>query len=730
MRLAKVLIEHPIMALDLPFDYLIPEQINPQIGVRVEVEFNKQIIVGYLTAIVNDNRSLAQIEHDLGFSLKPIVRVLDEAPILNQELVNLAAQLAYLTVSPLISIYQAMLPPSLKPTSGKKAKIKYEKFITRIENYAIELTKKQAQALATLALNKSYLKKDLEIAPSLIKTLLTKGVIKEELKEVYRSATETVTSMVSGPSLNPEQQKVLSEIKNSKEQVYLLQGVTGSGKTEIYISLALEYLKANKNVLILVPEISLTPQMVERFKTRLNYPLAVFHSGISAATRYDEYRRIVKGEVRVVIGARSAVFVPLTNLGLIVIDEEHSESYKQDNTPQYHARDVALIRAKTHNAKLILGSATPALETKARQLKGLYQGLFLTKRINDLALPDVTIVDLMKESKKGGSDLISPPLKKEIEIALARNEQVILLLNRRGYAPSISCRNCGHVYKCPNCDVALKYHKDKNELHCHYCDFKTKYPTNCEVCNSKYLRYIGFGTQKVEEYLSTTFKDAKVLRMDLDSVRDAKGYETILKDFGDQKYNILIGTQMIAKGLDFPNVSLVGVLNADVGLFNGDFRANERVFQLLMQVVGRAGRGVKGKAIIQTFNPDHFAIKLAALQDFEKFYVQEMAYRHQRKYPPYRYFALMMFNAKKIDDAEKAALIIKELINKKKIPDVEILGPSQPYIAMTNGSYRLRLVIKYKDKDQMLKLMNELKNYEFDNKRVRLTIDIDPYKEI
>jgi primosomal protein N' (replication factor Y) len=278
--------------------------------------------------------------------------------------------------------------------------------------------------------------------------------------------------------------------------------------------------------------------------------------------------------------------------------------------------------------------------------------------------------------------------------------------------------------------VALKYHKDKNQLHCHYCEYKSAYPTTCHDCNSKYLRYIGFGTQKVEEYINENFAEAKVLRMDLDSVRDAKGYEKILKDFGEQKYNILLGTQMIAKGLDFPNVSLVGVLNADVGLFNGDFRANERVFQLLTQVVGRAGRGVKGYAFIQTFNPTQFAIKLAAEQNYEKFYLKEMEYRHERKYPPYRYFALMMFSAKKIDDAEKAALIIKDLINKKQLADVEVLGPSQPYIAMNYGLQRLRLVIKYKDRDMILKLMNELKNYQFDNKRVSISIDIDPYKEI
>ena len=315
MRLAKVLIEHPIIALDLPFDYLIPEAMAPFVGVRVEVEFNKQIIVGYLTAIIEDKRSLVQIENDLGFSLKPIIRVIDDAPILNKELVDLASQLAYATVSPLISIYQAMLPPSLKPTSGKKAKIKLAKFIKVINSSLDGLTTKQGEALSSLNQNQEYNKADLTIAPGLIKTLIIKGKIEEFSKEVYRSTSLKDVKLVEGHKLNPDQAAVLNEIKNSSDQVYLLQGVTGSGKTEIYIDLAIEYLEQGKNVLILVPEISLTPQMVERFKLRLKFPLAVFHSGISSAERYDEYRRIVKGEVRVVIGARSAIFVPLTNLG-------------------------------------------------------------------------------------------------------------------------------------------------------------------------------------------------------------------------------------------------------------------------------------------------------------------------------------------------------------------------------------------------------------------------------
>ena len=511
----------------------------------------------------------------------------------------------------------------------------------------------------------------------------------------------------------------------------MLQGVTGSGKTEVYIRLAQTYLKQGKNVLILVPEISLTPQMVERFRSRLDYPIAIFHSGISQGERYDEYRRIARGEVRIVIGARSAIFTPLENIGLIVIDEEHSESYKQDNAPCYHVREVALHRAQTQHAKVVLGSATPSLESKARAMKGVYQLVSLRHRVNDYPLATAHIVDLEKEMRQGNRGLLSKELSSAITATLERHEQIVLLLNKRGYAPSVMCPKCHHIFKCPECDVPLKYHRDTNTLECHYCNHSEPYPSVCPECGNKFLRNVGYGTQRIEEYLQTQFPKARIARMDLDAVKQAKGYQGILEGMANHDYDILLGTQMIAKGLDFPNITLVGVLNADVGLFNGNFRANEVVFQLLTQVLGRAGRGEKpGQAFIQTFNPNHFVIKLAADQDYENFYKQEMGYRHQQKYPPYRYFALIMLNGHNLNEIEKQALQVKDYILKNSGPETRVLGPTLPYIAKYQHLNRMRLIYWFKDRDNALRVLNEVKKLYSDNSKVKLTFDVDPYSDV
>lgn len=732
MKLAKVFIEHSVSSLDIPFDYIIPNHLKVSVGVRVEVEFGLQFLVGYVVEVIDDKRDKKQYEEESGFELKTIINVIDDSPILNQELHNLASEMAYETVSPLISCYQAMLPPSLKPTSSKKIGVKmvYCYKVIDFDNLDL-LTQKQKEALLKFEKDKEYFKKDIVISDGILKTLIEKGKIERFLKEIYRNPFSKKFNIVEPPLLTSEQDNVIKEIIKSEDKIFLLQGITGSGKTEVYIQLALYYLAKGKNVLILVPEISLTPQMVQRFKSRLKYEIAVFHSGLNQGERYDEYRRIARKEVRVVIGARSAVFAPLENIGLIVIDEEHSESYKQDNIPTYNARDIALIRSGTHSAKLILGSATPSLESKARASKGVYHQLYLYSRINDATLPTCEIVDMMKEVKRGNYSLFSNVLKQEIINTISKNEQVILLLNRRGYTPSVVCRNCGYVFKCPNCDVSLKYHKDTNTLNCHYCNYEVHYPEKCPNCGSKYLRNVGSGTQKIEELLQEIIPGARVIRMDLDSVKKEKGYQGILADFEDHKYDVLLGTQMIAKGLDFENVTLVGVINADVGLFNGDFRANERVFQLLTQVAGRAGRGHKqGHAIIQTFNPDHFVIKLASKHDYEGFYTKEMEYRKKQKYPPYRYFASIMLTGSKINVLEKFALNLKDYFINKNIQDLSILGPSIPYIAKIYGRQRMRLIVKYKDRNSAIKILNEVKKMAIESNNIGISIDVDPYSEI
>lgn len=730
MKIAKVIIEHPVASLDTPFDYYIPPHINVLVGTRVEVEFNNRVIVGYVEDIMNVKETLDEYEEEVGFEIRPILRCLDEEAILTPELRELAHYIAQITVSPLISCYQVMLPPSLKPTSSEKVGIKTLKAIRVIDEDFDNLTTKQKESLEYFIANPNILKKDALISDSIIKTLVSKNKIELFDLEVYRNPLDQDYPLIKGPKLTLDQERVIKEFENSNDSIYLLEGVTGSGKTEVYLNLVEKCLARNKEAIVLVPEISLTPQMVKRFKERLGSDIAVFHSGLTPGQKYDEYRRVARGEVKVVIGARSAIFTPLKNLGLIVIDEEHSESYKQDNAPSYHVLDVAEFRIKYNNAKMLLGSATPSLESTTRAIKGVYHPLYIQNRINKMELPNVEIVNMLNEARKRNF-IFSNSLKKHIEETLEKKQQIILLLNRRGYASSMSCRSCGYTFECPNCEVPLNFHTADNKLKCHYCGYEEEVKDICPNCGGKYIRKNGMGTQRVEDEIKTLFPTARTIRMDYDSVQKEKGYNRILESFGNHEYDILLGTQMIAKGLDFKNVTLVGVLNADIGLYQTDFRSGERTFQLLTQVVGRSGRGEeKGIAVIQTYNPDNYAIKLASKHDFKSFYVQEMAYRKKGLYPPYRYLVSLTFLAKSLDDAEVVAENIKNfIINNKKEP-INILGPVQPYIPKVNNKYRLRIMIKYKNKELMYELLQELKDMMMNYKKVEMHVDTSPYQEM
>ena len=729
MRIAKVIIEHPVASLDTPFDYYIPSNVRVLVGTRVEVEFNNRVIVGYVEDIIEINETLDEYIDLVGFEVRPILRCLDEEAILTKELRELAHYLASITVSPLISCYQVMLPPSLKPTSGEKVGIKTFKAIRVIDESFIDLTKKQKECLDYFIANPNILKKDALVSDSLIKTLVQKQKIELFDQEVYRNPLDQDYPKVLGPKLTFDQKRVIDEFEGSSDSIYLLEGVTGSGKTEIYITLVEKCLARGKEAIVLVPEISLTPQMVKRFKERLGSNIAVFHSGLTPGQKYDEYRRVARGEVKVVIGARSAIFTPLKNIGLIVIDEEHSESYKQDNAPSYHCLDVASFRVKYNQAKMILGSATPSLESTTRAIKGLYHPLYIQNRINKMELPHVEIVNMLNESRKRNF-IFSDVLKKYINETLNKKQQVILLLNRRGYASSMSCRSCGYTFECPNCEVPLNYHTADNTFKCHYCGYEEELKETCPNCGGKYIRKNGMGTQRVEDEIKTLFPSARTIRMDYDSVKKEKGYDKILEAFGNHEYDILLGTQMIAKGLDFKNVTLVGVLNADIGLYQTDFRSGERTFQLLTQVVGRSGRGEeKGIAVIQTYNPDNYAIQLASKHDFKSFYVQEMSYRKKGLYPPYRYLVSLTFLSKSLDDAEVVAERIKSYIIENKKEDINILGPVQPYIPKVNNKYRLRIMIKYKNKELMYELLKELKDMMLNYKKVEMHVDTTPYQD-
>lgn len=726
MRLAQVLIEHPVAMLDRPFDYIIPAEMDIQPGIRVVVPFAKQDeLVGYVVDFTDTILNLKEYQKATGFELKTIHHAIDEAPIISPELQALATFVSSDTLSPLIAVYQAMLPPSLKPTSGKKVGVKTQKYYRLKPIETSGLTPRQQQAVDWIRSQQEVAAIDFDKAFSVAPTLIKKGVLEAFEKVVFRNPYTQDYPPVVGPTLTKRQEDAVQYVLNCPQSTILLEGVTGSGKTEVYIQLAQYYIRHHQQVLMLVPEISLTPQMVRRFKERISHGVAVIHSALSEGEKYDEYRRISEGQVDVVIGARSAIFAPLQRIGLIIIDEEHSDSYKQDSTPRYHARVVAEYRAKTHQAKLVLGSATPSLESKARALKNVYGFFAMPERIGTAQLPETEIVDMIQDGKKKNYSVLSLRLQAALTDRLEKQEQCMLLLNRRGHSPHINCRSCGFEWKCPDCEVALIYHKDEEKLRCHYCNYEIAKPTRCPSCQSSYFQYLGLGTQKLAELLKAQYPHARIARLDRDVMTKKKAMDEILNDFATGKIDILLGTQMIAKGLDFANVTLVGVLQADTGLSHG-FRAAERTFQLLTQVSGRGGRGDKaGLTIIQTNNPTHYVMQHAKLHDYTAFFKEEMQYRKLRHYPPYRYIATIAIEGRQFDEVSQASLVIKDQLQSLALTNTSILGPTTPYIARLNGFYRLRILVKYFNKDDLMPHLKDLYWQYARHPKLRLYVDFD-----
>ena len=551
--------------------------------------------------------------------------------------------------------------------------------------------------------------------------------------EQLRDPFATTTIAPSKPlTLNTEQQHAFDQIKLSADsgqyQPFLLAGITGSGKTEVYLQAAQHVFDQGKTVLFLVPEIALTPQMVRRVKARFGAQTAVLHSGLSDGERYDEWRRIERGDVKIVVGARSAVFAPLNNLGLIIVDEEHEATYKQTDNPRYHARDVALWRGRYHQIPVILGSATPSLESRARAQRGVYQRLVLTQRAGGASLPPVTVIDMKTMLSEGPETNFSAPLLEKLKARLAHGEQAVLMLNKRGFSSFVMCRDCGFVPRDPNCNLAMTLHMDSHTLKCHYCGHEEPIPTRCVNCGSSRIRYYGTGTEKVAAELAELLPDARVLRMDQDTTRKKGSMDKMLQAFGDHQADILLGTQMIAKGLDFPDVTLVGVLNADTALGLPDFHASERTFQLLTQVSGRAGRAQKaGEVIVQTFNPTHYAITYAQQHDYEGFYRQEMAVRHAGNYAPYFYTVQIQASHTEENEAAKQMFQIARWLRHRVQADVIILGPSPKPIAKLRNRYYFQIILKFKQRTGLDALLTELQNRAQKAKHgLQLSIDRDP----
>ena len=598
--------------------------------------------------------------------------------------------------------------------------------------------KKQAQLMAFILqhVGETWLKKELQEMLPLSDATLAHAVTHEWLVkkqvEALRDPFKATVQKSNPLDLNDEQQQAFDRISASADlhrfAPFLLEGITGSGKTEVYLQVAQHVLKQGKTALFLVPEIALTPQMVRRVKSRFGEQTAVLHSGLSDGERYDEWRRIERGDVQIVVGARSAVFAPLDNLGLIIVDEEHETTYKQSDNPRYNARDVALWRGEYYQIPVILGSATPSLETRARAQRGVYERLTLTQRAGGAKLPKVDVIDMKDTLADGPETNFSAELKDKIADRLNKKEQIVLMLNRRGFSSFVMCRDCGFVPRDPNCNLAMTLHMDSHTLKCHYCGHEEPIPTVCPNCGSKRIRYYGTGTEKVAIELAELFPTARVIRMDQDTTRKKGSMDKLLEKFGRHEVDILLGTQMIAKGLDFPDVTLVGVLNADTALGLPDFHASERTFQLLTQVSGRAGRAQKsGEVVVQTFNPQHYAIVFAQQHDYEGFYHQEMRTRHAGNYSPYYYTVQIQASHSDENQAALQMLQVARWLRAHVDQDVIVLGPSPKPIAKMRNRYYFQIILKFKQRDMVDNLLKTLQNRSQNSKGdLRLSIDREP----
>ena len=732
---AKIIVELPSKKVDKEFIYNIPLYLDIKIGSIVKVPFGNRLIEGFVLDI-----GIFPTE----YTLKEIDSIVNR-DVLNTELIELGKYISKTTISSLSSAYQSMLPKGIKASIKNKVSTSKKRYmvlnqdINIINNYIDNNRRyiKQVNILNEVINNNKVLVPRLD---SSINTLLNKDLIKLVYEEEYRYKVESFNSNKK-ITLSLEQEKVINTIKEDmdKYNTYLLYGVTGSGKTEVYVELVKECVRQGKQAIVLVPEIGLTEQIVSRFKIGLEkieiesnmegerkVNIAVLHSGLSEGERYDEYRRIKEENVDVVIGTRSAIFAPLKNIGIIVIDEEQSTSYKQDCNPRYHARDVAIWRGKWHKCPIVLGSATPSLESFARAGNGVYRLVTMLKRAGSAKLPVVTVVDMKKEAKRGNF-ILSEKLVQNMKDVIARDKQVMLLLNRRGYSSAFICRDCSHTEKCPNCDITLTYHKSSNRFSCHYCGFSKVRDGICSKCGSDNVMDYGIGTERLVEEVERLIDGARVVRMDLDTTGRKGSHQRIIRQFDSGVYNVLVGTQMIAKGLDFPNVVLVGVISADSSLNVPDFRSSERTFELLTQVSGRSGRGVDaGEVIVQSFDTGHYSLEYARRQDYVGFYREEMKMRKVLKYSPYYYIVVVSVLSKDYKEGMREARKVGGYLRSKLDGEAIVLGPAMANVFKMNNVYRYKCTVKYRKSDKLEEVLTFIDGIYRDNVRVSIEVDVGP----
>ncbi len=716
--LASVLIEYSVKSLNKVFDYKIPSSImNLKVGHKVIVPFASKEVEGFVLKIHNN--------YDDSIEYREIIKIVESDFYLNDELLMLGKTMSKSLVCNLISCYQSMLPKALKASKKTTINRKYNYIISLnkdfdVSSYILSHKRNTAEIdIINKLLDGECNKKDLN--SSAVKKLILKGIVNERIQELYRE-TNIIEQNKKNIILTNDQLESYNKIINSCSDKFLLYGVTGSGKTEIYIKLIEDALNNKKTSIVLVPEISLTPQIVARFKSVFKSDVAIFHSALSEGEKYDEYRKIMRGEISVVVGARSAIFMPLKNIGLIIIDECQSATYKQENNPKYNAIDIAFERGKFNSSKVILGSATPSLEQFARAKKGVYEFIELKSRISG-SFPKIELVDMEKEAKKHNY-IISSKLDYEIKSALEKNEQIIILLNRRGYSTFLSCTNCGYVYKCPNCDISLIYHKSSDSYSCHYCGYRTKSSNICPKCHEEAIKDLGLGTEKLEQLLKEKY-NTSVLRMDADTTSHKNAHQILINEFATKKYNILVGTQMISKGLNFENVSLVGIINADSSLSIPDFRSGERTYELLSQTSGRVGRfNIPGKVLIQTYNTNNYVYKSVIKNNYEEFYNYEMNIRMNLKYPPYFYICSIEIISEDYDLALKSSNTVKKYLDSNLNNNFIILGPAMAGIFRLKNKYHFVIMIKYKQIKNLIDVLNNI-NDNFTTNKLKLDININ-----
>ncbi len=738
---ANIIIDITHEKLDKIFQYRIPSELEGvlPVGTEVVVPFgraNKET-KGYVIGFSEDT------DYDIS-KVKDIIRIVPESIAIESKLVVLAAWMKEQYGGTMIQALKTVLPIKRQEKILQKRRVRLllseEEGKEKLDFYLQKNQKARARVLAGLldAPEQDYewITKKLNVPLSVLKTMEEQGILKIESEDSFRNPVKNRERAQREVIYTKEQQNAIegfwNDYKVGNRKTYLIHGITGSGKTEVYIEMISRVVTEGKQAIVLIPEIALTYQTVLRFYGKFGDRVSILNSRLSAGERSDQMERVKRGEVDVMIGPRSALFTPFSNLGLIVIDEEHENTYKSEQVPRYHARETAVMRAKMERASVVLGSATPSMEAFYRCKTGEYQLFELKNRATSQHLPAVYTVDMREEMKKGNRSILSEKLKEMIEERLQKKQQIILFLNRRGYAGFISCRSCGYVVKCPHCDVSLSSHKG-GRLVCHYCGYEEPQMSQCPSCGSPYIGGFKAGTQQIEELVKREFPEARVLRMDLDTTKNKDGHEAILSAFANEEADILIGTQMIVKGHDFPGVTLVGILAADMSLYANDYQAGERTFQLLVQAAGRAGRGrEKGEVVIQTYNPDHYSIQKSSMQDYEGFFEEEMNYRDLMGYPPMSQLLAVLMTGEDEKHLEMAAGYLKEFaVRADKKKECQVIGPASPFVGKVNDVYRKILYIKCEDYGHLIVMKDYLEQYiEINNgfQSLRIQFDFNPMK--